>query len=77
MAFRQVRFLWLWLSLLPFALENSFVSVVVGTWWADKPQPALALAMLFIGFVFLSIEDVLSPRLEPLLARAPTLSPFL
>ena len=62
----SVRFLWLWLSLLPFALENIFADTTyVGTWWADKPQPALALAMLFISFVFLSIEDIAVQIEEP------------
>ena len=63
----SVRFSWLWLSLLPFALVNTFSEELTGasTWWADKPQPALALAMLFVCFVFLSIEDIAVQIEEP------------
>ena len=45
----SVRFLWLWLSLLPFALAGTFAEFGVGTWWEDKPQPALAVAVLFVS----------------------------
>ena len=61
----SVRFSWLWLSLLPFALANTFSEFGVGTWWEDKPPPALALAMLFVCFVFLSIEDIAVQIEEP------------
>jgi len=53
-----VRFLWLWLSLLPFALVRTFGEFGAGTWWADKPKPVVLLAMGFIGLIFLSIEDI-------------------
>lgn len=61
----SVRFLWLWLSLLPFALTANFAEFGAGTWWDDKPQPVLAVAMLFVGFVFLSIEDIAVQIEEP------------
>lgn len=51
-----MRFLWIWLTLLPFALTNTFMKFGDGTWWEDKPQPVVVIAMLFIGFIFLSIE---------------------
>ena len=61
----SVRFLWLWLTLLPFALFKSFDQFGADTWWADKPQPVLAFAMLFVGFIFLSIEDIAVQIEEP------------
>ena len=61
----SVRFLWLWLSLLPFALVEKFEEFGAGTWWADKPQPVLAVAMLFVSFIFLSIEDIAVQIEEP------------
>ena len=41
----SVRFLWIWLTLLPFALVRTFKDFGVDTWWADKPQPVVVLAM--------------------------------
>ena len=61
----SVRFLWVWLSLLPFALVRTFNDFGANTWWEDKPQPVLTVAMLFIGFVFLSIEDIAVQIEEP------------
>jgi predicted membrane chloride channel (bestrophin family) len=61
----SVRFLWLWLSLLPFALASTFAEFDAGTFWADKPQPVLAVAMLFVSFIFLSIEDIAVQIEEP------------
>jgi len=61
----SVRFLWIWLVLLPFALVNKFAEFGVGTWWEDKPQPVLVFAMLFIGFIFSSIEDIAVQIEEP------------
>ena len=60
-----MRFLWLWLSLLPFALASTFAEFDAGTFWADKPQPVLAVAMLFVSFIFLSIEDIAVQIEEP------------
>lgn len=61
----SVRFLWIWLSLLPLALVSEFDSFGIDTWWEDKPQPVLVIAMLFIGFIFLSIEDIAVQIEEP------------
>mmetsp|Transcript_1560 Transcript_1560/g.3333 ORF Transcript_1560/g.3333 Transcript_1560/m.3333 type:complete len:449 (+) Transcript_1560:83-1429(+) len=61
----SVRFLWIWLSLLPFALVNKFAEFGIDTWWEDKPQPVLIFAMLFIGFIFFSIEDMSVQIEEP------------
>ena len=61
----SVRFLWIWLTLLPFALVRTFKDFGVDTWWADKPQPVVVLAMFFIGFIFLSIEDIAVQIEEP------------
>ena len=58
----SVRFLWLWLSLLPFALANNFAA---GSMWGYLPEPALPVAMLFVSFVFLSIEDIAVQIEEP------------
>ena len=56
----SVRFLWVWITLLPFALSRTFSDFSTGTWWEDKPLaelPILLLSMVFISFIFLSIED--------------------
>ena len=49
---------------------RTFADFGVGTWWEDKPQPVLVLAMLFIGFIFLSIEDI-AVQIEASLRRPP------
>lgn len=61
----SVRFLWIWLTLLPFALAEKFSTFADGTWWEDKPKPVLMLAVAFIGFIFLSIEDIAVQIEEP------------
>ena len=61
----SIRFLWIWLSLLPFALVNKFSDFAANTWWEDKPQPVLVIAMLFVGFIFFSIEDMSVQIEEP------------
>ena len=60
-----VRFLWIWLSLLPFALVRTFGDFGQSTWWADKPQALLPFTMLLLGFIFLSIEDIAVQIEEP------------
>merc|ERR1719171_2756283 len=63
-----VRFLWLWITLLPFALSRTFKDFGVGTWWEFQPVaelPVLLFVMLFISFVFLSIEDIAVQIEEP------------
>jgi len=64
----SVRFLWIWITLLPFALSRTFADFATGTWWEDNPLaelPVLLVAMLFISFVFLSIEDIAVQIEEP------------
>jgi predicted membrane chloride channel (bestrophin family) len=63
-----VRFLWLWITLLPFALSRTFSEFSIGTWWERQPVaelPVLLFVMLFISFVFLSIEDIAVQIEEP------------
>jgi hypothetical protein len=64
----SVRFLWLWITLLPFALSRTFSDFSTGTWWEGKPLaelPVLLFVMLFISFIFLSIEDIAVQIEEP------------
>ena len=61
----SVRFLWLWLTLLPFGLVNTFSDFGAGTWWEDRLQPVVVIAMLFIAFTYLSIEDISVQIEEP------------
>lgn len=63
-----VRFLWLWITLLPFALSRTFSEFAYGTWWEKQPLaelPVLMFVMLFISYVFLSIEDIAVQIEEP------------
>lgn len=65
----SVRFLWLWLSLLPFALASTFADIGGSTssFISGLPErPALAVAMLFVSFIFLSIEDIAVQIEEPM-----------
>ena len=53
---------------LPFALSRTFGDFSAGTWWEDKPLaelPVLLVAMVFISFIFLSIEDIAVQIEEP------------
>ena len=64
----SVRFLWVWLTLLPFALTRTFADFEVGTWWEgklDEPWPLLVTSITFIGAIFLSIEDIAVQIEEP------------
>ena len=64
----SVRFLWIWITLLPFALSRTFTDFATDTWWADKPLaelPVLLTTMTFISFIFLSIEDIAVQIEEP------------
>jgi predicted membrane chloride channel (bestrophin family) len=63
-----VRFSLLWISLLPFALSRTFSEFSIGTWWQNQPLaelPVLLFVMVFISFVFLSIEDIAVQIEEP------------
>jgi len=60
-----VRFLWLWLSLLPFALVNTFIDFGQDTWWAGRTQLIVPAVTFLIGIIFLSIEDIAVQIEEP------------
>jgi predicted membrane chloride channel (bestrophin family) len=62
----SVRFVMIWLTLLPFALVNVFKEFGTDTWWEGKQfQPVLVVAMIFLSVVFLSIEDISVQIEEP------------
>ena len=64
----SVRFLWVWLTLLPFALTRTFCGFQTGTWWegkVDEPWPLVCASVLFIASIFLSIEDIAVQIEEP------------
>ncbi|CAE8654629.1 unnamed protein product [Polarella glacialis] len=60
-----VRFLWLWMTLLPFALVRTFSEFGRGTWWEDRGQITVPATVFFIGIIFLSIEDIAVQIEEP------------
>lgn len=64
----SVRFLWIWLTLLPFALTRTFCGFQAGTWWegrVDEPWPLVVSSVAFISSIFLSIEDISVQIEEP------------
>ena len=64
----SVRFLWIWLTLLPFALTRTFCGFQAGTWWegrVDEPWPLVVSSVTFIAAIFLSIEDISVQIEEP------------
>jgi putative membrane protein len=64
----SVRFLWIWLTLLPFALTRTFCGFQEGTWWEgrlDEPWPLVVSSVTFIASIFLSIEDIAVQIEEP------------
>jgi len=61
----SVRFLMIWLTLLPFALVREFSGFSADTWWDGRAQPNLVISMLFLSTVFLSIEDISVQLEEP------------
>lgn len=63
------RFLFLWLTLLPFALVRSFSNFGEGSWWEGKAQIVVPAAMFFISIMFLSLEDVAVQIEEPFRAQ--------
>ena len=73
----SVRFLWIWLTLLPFALTRAFCGFQVGTWWegkVDEPWPLVCASVSFIAAIFLSIEDIsVQVRLREPLGMVPHL----
>jgi len=63
-----VRFLWVWLSFLPFALTRAFCGFQAGTWWegkVDEPWPLVVASVGLIAAIFLSIEDIAIQHEEP------------
>jgi predicted membrane chloride channel (bestrophin family) len=61
----SVRFVMIWLTLLPFALVRTFAEFGTNTWWEGRFQPVLVIAMIFLSVVFLSIEDISVQIEEP------------
>ena len=64
----SVRFLWVWLTLLPFALTRTFCGFQAGTWWegkVDEPWPLVSASVSFIAAILLSIEDIAVQIEEP------------
>jgi len=64
-----LRFLWLWLTLLPFSLVRTFTDFGQGTWWEGKPLIIVPLVTCFIGLVFLSLEDIAVQIEEPFIVQ--------
>lgn len=60
-----LRFLWLWLTLLPFSLVKTFTDFGKGTWWEGQPLYIVPLATTFIAIFFLSLEDIAVQLEEP------------
>jgi predicted membrane chloride channel (bestrophin family) len=64
----SVRFLWVWLTMLPFALTRTYNGFQLGTWWegkVDEPWPLVVASVGLIGSVLLSIEDIAVQIEEP------------
>ena len=64
----SVRFLWVWLTMLPFALTRAFCGFQAGTWWEgklDEPWPLVVASVGFVAAIFLSIEDIAVQIEEP------------
>jgi len=60
-----LRFLWLWLTLLPFSLVKTFTDFGKGTWWEGQPLYVVPAVTCFIGLLFLSLEDIAVQIEEP------------
>jgi len=60
-----LRFLWLWLTLLPFALVKTFNDFNLGTWWEGKPLLVVPVVTCLVGVFFLSIDDIAVQIEEP------------
>jgi len=65
-----LRFLWLWLTLLPFSLVRTFTDFGKGTWWEGKPLVVVPVVTCFIGLLFLSIEDIAVQIEEPFVVQS-------
>merc|ERR1712113_188726 len=64
-----LRFLWLWLTLLPFSLVRTFTDFGKGTWWEGKPLVVVPVVTVFIGLGFLSLEDIAVQIEEPFMVQ--------
>ncbi|CAK0843317.1 unnamed protein product [Prorocentrum cordatum] len=60
-----LRFLWLWLTLLPFALILTFTDFNKETFWEGQPLFIVPITVGFIALVFLSLEDIAVQIEEP------------
>jgi len=60
-----LRFLWLWLTLLPFSLVKTFMDFGKGTWWEGQPLYIVPFVTCFIALLFLSLEDIAVQIEEP------------
>jgi len=65
-----VRFLWLWLSLLPFALVHTYTNFDAGTWWEGKPLVVVPITTLFVSIMFLSLEDIAVQIEQPFVVQS-------
>lgn len=65
-----LRFLNLWLTLLPFSLVRTFTDFNKGTWWENQPLFVVPLTTCFIGLVFLSLEDIAVQIEEPFVVQS-------
>lgn len=61
----SVRFVMIWLTLLPFSLVRTFAEFGTDTWWEGRFQPVLVITMAFLSVIFLSIEDISVQIEEP------------
>jgi predicted membrane chloride channel (bestrophin family) len=60
-----LRFLLVWLTLLPFALIKTFTDFNKGTFWEGQPLFIVPLTVGFIALVFLSLENIAVQIEEP------------
>jgi len=64
-----LRFLWIWLTLLPFSLVKTFTDFGKGTWWEGQPLYVVPVVTCFIGLLFLSLEDIAVQLEEPFVVQ--------
>lgn len=64
-----LRFLWLWLTLLPLSLVRAFADFGRGTWWQGQPLFVVPVVACFIAILFLSLDDIAVQLEEPFRAQ--------